>query len=87
MTFDIKKHITESNDTLNEARGMSLIAMGNFVDKLRGLESHLHKSQHWAKRDHDDPTLARDYEEVLKLFRALRKKSDELEHRLDRSQY
>ncbi len=85
--FDIKKFLAENKTTLNEARGMSLIAMGNFVDKLRGLESHLHKSQHWAKRDHDDPELAREYTTVLKLFRALRKKADELEAQLDRSQY
>ena len=127
MTFDITKHITENNDTLNEAgcqgcgwnvepdrekycktcdpsgdkestrkksdlneyqsRGEVDMAIASFVESIRDAEFHLHKAQHLAKMDIQDPDIDRHFARVLKLYRGFIKAAAELEHKIDNSRY
>lgn len=86
--FDIMKHITENNDTLNEAnRAMSAIAIDNFVDKLRNADSHLHKAAHWAQKDLQDPSIDRNFKILIKKHLDLIKSTEEMAHAIYRARF
>ena len=87
MTFDIKKHITENNDTLNESSKEAALALGSFVHKLRTSKQDLDKARRLAKKDLGDPGIDRNFSILSKKHLDLIQSTGDMAHAIYKARF